>query len=206
MTCSIKSISTVILQNEPLESSSLRLIFFLMLWACRVVQSIRVRALVCRLLKAPHYECETHPRCYKNKTKHKTQKLSKYTTMDDMVQEINFHNITKQTSRNTIGRLIFFLMLWTYIISSNTSGVEYFSFFFCQLLNPSRSVLIYRLLKAWHHQRETHFRHHTKEPSGYTTIEDDMIHETKFYYKGRFTPRGRANSMCKRLEILTCDW
>jgi hypothetical protein len=24
--------------------------------------------------------------------------------------------------------------------------------------------------------------------------------------KGRFTPRGRANSLCKRLEILTCDW
>jgi hypothetical protein len=24
--------------------------------------------------------------------------------------------------------------------------------------------------------------------------------------KGRFTPRGRGNSLCKRLEILTCDW
>jgi hypothetical protein len=24
--------------------------------------------------------------------------------------------------------------------------------------------------------------------------------------KGRFTPRGRANLLCKRLEILTCDW
>jgi hypothetical protein len=27
----------------------------------------------------------------------------------------------------------------------------------------------------------------------------------KFPY-GRFTPRGRANLLCKRLEILTCDW
>jgi hypothetical protein len=24
--------------------------------------------------------------------------------------------------------------------------------------------------------------------------------------EGRFTPRGRANLLCKRLEILTCDW
>jgi hypothetical protein len=24
--------------------------------------------------------------------------------------------------------------------------------------------------------------------------------------EGRFTPRGRANSLCKRLEILICDW
>jgi len=24
--------------------------------------------------------------------------------------------------------------------------------------------------------------------------------------KARFTPRGRANSLCKRLEIFTCDW
>jgi hypothetical protein len=24
--------------------------------------------------------------------------------------------------------------------------------------------------------------------------------------EGHFTPRGRANSLCERLEILTCDW
>lgn len=24
--------------------------------------------------------------------------------------------------------------------------------------------------------------------------------------KGHFTPRGRANSLCKRLMIFTCDW
>jgi hypothetical protein len=27
-----------------------------------------------------------------------------------------------------------------------------------------------------------------------------------FGTKGRFTPRSRANSLCKRLETLTCDW
>jgi hypothetical protein len=26
------------------------------------------------------------------------------------------------------------------------------------------------------------------------------------YTEGRFTPRGRATLLCKRLEILTCDW
>ena len=25
-------------------------------------------------------------------------------------------------------------------------------------------------------------------------------------FEGCFTPTGRANSLCKRLEILTCDW
>jgi hypothetical protein len=30
--------------------------------------------------------------------------------------------------------------------------------------------------------------------------------DLKLYSKGRFTPRGRANSLCNKLEILTFDW
>ena len=32
----------------------------------------------------------------------------------------------------------------------------------------------------------------------------DLLEEAG--YRGRFTPRGRANLLCKTLKIFTCDW
>jgi hypothetical protein len=45
---------------------------------------------------------------------------------------------------------------------------------------------------------------------GCTTLRYEIAHHPFWLSlldtKGRFTSRGRANSLCKRLEILLCDW
>ena len=100
-----KTISTIS-QNKPLKSSSVRIVFFLMLLTCKVVQSIMVRA--CLQI----VEGMTISMWNSSSSSHK--KPYGYTTIDDMVHDINFYNITKQTSRVVIGKARLLPMLWTY--------------------------------------------------------------------------------------------
>jgi CHASE3 domain sensor protein len=49
-------------------------------------------------------------------------------------------------------------------------------------------------------------RHEIEEIGAYTSVMWSLLLGHLISSQGRFTPRGQANSLCKRLEILTCDW
>jgi hypothetical protein len=45
-----------------------------------------------------------------------------------------------------------------------------------------------------------------RETPTYHNMQLVGLGDTRILIEGRFTPRGRVNLLCKRLEILTCDW